>query len=168
MKNIDIMNEETNMDTPEVSPEKKKRWLKRINRRKFLVFIIAVLLIVGWAGTFYYYNQNRALTKNPNATAQKELADLVSKVNKLMILPTGETPDFATITDPTKLTKEPFFQNAMVGDKVLIYYTAKLAILYRPSVNKIVEVAPLVTQNNPTAPAGNAQTQTSPKTQTKQ
>ncbi len=38
---------------------------------------------------------------------------------------------------------QPFFANAQVGDKVLIYYKAKKAILYNPTDNKIVEVGPI-------------------------
>ncbi|PIR80160.1 MAG: hypothetical protein COU25_01495, partial [Candidatus Levybacteria bacterium CG10_big_fil_rev_8_21_14_0_10_35_13] len=52
-------------------------------------------------------------------------------------------PTIATITDKSQLSTQPFFNNAVDGDKVLVYANAKKAILYRPSTDKIIEVAPV-------------------------
>ncbi len=41
-----------------------------------------------------------------------------------------------------------FFANAKVGDKVLVYAKAGKVILYNPSEDRIVEVAP-INLNNP-------------------
>ena len=59
------------------------------------------------------------------------------------MLPTGETPTIATVTDASKLKDQAFFTNAVTGDKVLIYTNAKKAFLYRPSTNKIINIAPV-------------------------
>jgi hypothetical protein len=114
-----------------------------------LIALVALLL----AGYFYY--QFNTLKKNPQAVAQKETADLVSKVSKLVLLPEGETPTVATVSDPEKLKDQAFFAKAMVGDKVLIYAQAKKAVLYSVSLNKIIDVAPLNigTQKAVTPPA---------------
>lgn len=77
-----------------------------------------------------------------NASTQSD-ADLIAAVGKLIILPTDETPTIATVTDLSKLKDQPFFAQAQVGDKVLIYPKAQKAILYRPSEDKIIELAPL-------------------------
>jgi hypothetical protein len=66
-----------------------------------------------------------------------------------MLLPTEELPIVATVADPEKLKGQAFFVNATKGDKVLIYNTAKKAILYSPTENKIVDVAPLSIGQNP-------------------
>ena len=66
---------------------------------------------------------------------------------KLIDLP-NETPTVATVTDSKKLKDQPFFSKVENGDKVLIFTKAKKAILFRPSTNKILDVAPLTITNN--------------------
>jgi hypothetical protein len=57
-----------------------------------------------------------------------------------MTLPT-EKPTIATVENTKKLTSQAFFKNARNGDKVLMYTQTKKAILYRPSEDKVIEVA---------------------------
>jgi predicted ABC-class ATPase len=59
----------------------------------------------------------------------------------------------ATISDATKLKDQSFFVNAKNGDELLAYTKAMEAILYRPSINKIIAVAPIVINNNQTTAA---------------
>jgi len=119
-----------------------------INKKTFIILII--LLLIGYGSAFYYFKQYKKLTIDPNALAKKETSQLISTVSKLILLPMDESPAVATVQDKEKLSGEPFFANALNGDKVLIYYTAKKAFLYRPSTNKIIEAAPLSTQNTNT------------------
>ena len=83
------------------------------------------------------------LLQNPKASATAEAAALVDKVGKLIQLPTTETPTIATVSDVSKLEGQAFFINAKNGDKVLIFAQTKEAILYRESINKIIQVAPV-------------------------
>ena len=87
--------------------------------------------------------------KNPTAVTEAQVKKAVADVSKLMILPTDETPTMATVSDPSKLKDQPFFANAHAGDEVLIYNKAQKAVLYDPTQNKIVEVAPI----GPSTPA---------------
>ena len=73
----------------------------------------------------------------------EEVKKLVEEVGKLIVLPEGEDPTVATITDKEKLKDVAFFDKAENEDKVLIYVTARKAYLYRPSTQKIIEVATL-------------------------
>lgn len=108
------------------------------------VFIILVVLLVVLAGTsVYFYGKFAGLKANPQKVAEEETAALVSKVARLIVLPEGETPTVATVSDPEKLKDQPFFAKAKVGDKVLIYANSRKAVLYDPSSDIIVEVAPL-------------------------
>lgn len=76
---------------------------------------------------------------------QQGLADVKAQVGKLIVLPEDEDPTIATVSNLAELKGQPFFANATVGDKVLIYARAKKAILYSPLQHKIVEIAPLNT-----------------------
>ncbi len=68
----------------------------------------------------------------------------VADVGKLMLLPDGETPTYGTVADTSKLKSQTFFKNAHNGDEILIYQKARLTILYRKSLNKIINVGPLI------------------------
>ncbi len=123
--------------------------IKKINlrSRKIVIIVSAFLIVVAAsAPAYYFYNQNQksqALLKNPTQATTEEVKILVDQVGKLMELPTNESPTIATVSDKTKLAGQSFFAKAENGDKVLIYNQVKKAILYRPSINKIIEVAPV-------------------------
>lgn len=120
------------------------------NMKKYgtVIAIVVIVVLAGLSGFLfkkYHDSQNKVkqLQQDPNAAAKQAVSDLVSKVGKLAVLPTDETPTIATVTDPSKLKDQAFFTNAKTGDKVLIYTNAKKAFLYDPSTNKIVEIAPI-------------------------
>jgi hypothetical protein len=82
------------------------------------------------------------------AVVQQEMQKIVDEIGKIMVLPADETPTLATVTDPEVLRNQPFFDKALVGDKVLIYTKAKRAMLWRPDSHKIIEVSELATNEN--------------------
>lgn len=120
-----------------------------------VISILFILLILSIGAGVYFYQK---ATVDTQKDAQKELNDTIAAVGRLMVLPTSETPTMATVSDPEKLKDQPFFTNAKIGDKVLIYTIARKAILYSPTLDKIVEVAPVNTGN--TGESNNAPLQT--------
>jgi uncharacterized membrane protein len=125
---------------------------KMVQKQKQIIMwlVVAILLIVAFGTAAYYVNryhesqaQVKKLSSNPTVTAQQEQQNLVNKIGTLTVLPKGEVPTVATVTDVTKLKDQPFFTNAQNGDKVLIYTQAKEAYLYRPSTNKLINIAPV-------------------------
>lgn len=146
-KNIDIVNEEPETESVSVEevisesveiPRSKKRGFK-----KWSFLIVFILAVIGICMAVYYSHQYYTLKANPNIEAEREIASLVSAVSKLMDLPVDETPTVITIVDKEKLTDQSFFARAENGDKLLAYSKAMQAILYRPSVNRIINVAPI-------------------------
>lgn len=120
-----------------------------------LIIIIAfgMVLIAAIAIAIYFYFQYQETQIQLNKSTQaNQQAVLISKVGKLIILPSGEQPTIATVSDIDKLKGQPFFAHARNGDKVLIYAKAQEAVLYDPLANKIVEVGPItLTQVTPTS-----------------
>lgn len=109
--------------------------------------MIIIACVVAILPTYYFYNKYqkaKQFVDNPSLVTQKEVRTLVERVGKLIELP-NETPTMATVSDKEKLKDQPFFTIAENGDKVLIFTQGKKAILYRPSTNKIIEVAPINT-----------------------
>ena len=116
---------------------------ERFGARVF-VFAALVTAVIGASGAAaYYYREYAALKKNPQKIAQEEIQRVMATVARHLVLPKGEVPTVATVTDPEKLKDQPFFANVKIGDKILIYTNAKKAILYDPSLDRIMEVAPL-------------------------
>lgn len=121
----------------------------------FLLLIIGVLISTSVYSYIQFQSAQDKLTQyqveldelkkfrdDPNAAASV-VRILVDQIGRLVALPTDETPTIATITDVEKLREQPFFANAENEDKILIYTQAKKAYLYRPSENKIIEIAPV-------------------------
>jgi hypothetical protein len=120
----------------------KKGRLKKLINKKNLPWIVAGLLLVFSLLMYSQYNQAKAKL-NPPASNTKQVTSLVDKVSKIMILPKDETPTVITVLDAEKVRDQSFYQEAKDGDKVLVYSKKKLAILYRPKTNQIVNVAPV-------------------------
>lgn len=114
-----------------------------------LVVALGLQLVAAKRDNKNLQTQLASVQSNPQALVQKQSDDLVSKVSSLMKLPAGETPTVAAVSDAAAAKQQsPFFASAANGDKVLLYVKAGEAILYRPSTNKIILVAPLTFNNN--------------------
>lgn len=120
----------------------EENMLKRASlmNTKNIIIALGALLVLTLGVAIYFYQQAGA---NSPQQSQRELQEVVNKVGKLIVLPQDETPTLATVSDPEKLKDQKFFSNAKTGDKVLIYSRSQKAILYSPSLNKIIEVAPV-------------------------
>jgi flagellar basal body-associated protein FliL len=157
--------------TTPAAPGKKKKNMMKMQKQTVMWLLIVILLIVAFGTAAFFmkkYNESQKqvdkLNANPTLTAQQQQADLIAKVGKLTVLPTNETPTVATVTDITKLKDQAFFTNAQNGDKVLIYTQAKEAYLYRPSTNKIINIAPVNLGSNQTSTTGTTPTQSTTQT----
>ena len=113
-----------------------------ISRRQFFGLVVLLLALAGTSGVLAYKVVTDSGVSNEAQVSAAETEALVDEVGKIILLP-DETPTVATVTDLAPLKDQPFFANAKVDDKVLIYQGAKKAILYRPSEQRIIEVAPV-------------------------
>lgn len=140
-----------NVEEPDVVslnklPKKSMKKQRFINR----VLLIVAMVAIGFGGYFYYQLHN--LQKNKGAEAAKEAKDLLGKVAKLYLIPLEEDPTVATVSDPEALKDQSFFTSSQKGDKVLIFSKAGKAVLYRPTIDKIIEIAPINNKKNDTPP----------------
>lgn len=113
-----------------------KTWLKQ---HKNILILAALIVTAGLAfGVLTFINQDRA---SKNLTDSK-VARIKRQVAAHYILPKDEEPALATVEDTTKLTT-PFLKQSENGDEILIYQKASLAIIYRPTADRIVAVGPV-------------------------
>jgi hypothetical protein len=129
-----------------------------------IAFGVVGVAVLGYGGYRIYVLQNevqkmKSSPQSAQANAREEAKKLVAEVSKLISVPSDEDPTVATVEDSEKLKSTPFFANAQNGDRVLIYSTAKKAIIYRPGENKIIEVGP-ISIGTPSASVASATTTT--------
>lgn len=114
-----------------------------MRKYKRLILPVAIVLVVILAATSFYFYRKATHTNQSDELTQQEVQSLVAEVSKIALVPTGETPVVATVSDPEQLKNQPFFIDAKKGYKVLIYTNEKKAVLYDPVSKKIVNMAPL-------------------------
>jgi len=80
--------------------------------KKYAVQALIVVAVIALGSAYYFYSEYFTLKQSSNKLAQEETNDLVAKIGKLIVLPEGETPTVATVSDPEKLQNQPFFAKA--------------------------------------------------------
>lgn len=135
-------------------PKRNLSSLKPSRRTVVEVIVLALLVGLGFYSWQLHSDRNNLQTQlsslraNPQSAVQQQTTDLIASVGKLITLPKGETPTVAAVTSAAQAKQQSaFFKDAENGDKVLLYVKSGQAILYRPSTNKIVIVAPLTFSN---------------------
>jgi hypothetical protein len=106
------------------------------SRRKFrlLSIVLVALLVIGVAVLV-------AIT-HKKAANMNDVHTVINLVSKHYLLPSDEVPALATITDPSKISTK-FLKKTQTGDKLLIYQKNSRVIIYRPSIDRIVDVGPV-------------------------
>jgi hypothetical protein len=122
--------------------------LMRFIKPIYIISFIAFLALVTAVLIFTQYLKSQSQLKQLSQQNVDQTPKIIEQVNKLFQLPTEEIPTVATVTDKEKLKNQPFFTLAENGDNILIYLQAKKAILYRPSINKIIDIAPVNTSTS--------------------
>lgn len=142
------------INTPAISDSANAVKGKSVKVGTRVLGVILVILIVVLVVTLYSYRKvSKRLAYISTVAGQqevikKEVQDLVNKVEKLILLPSNETPTVATITDAENLSKtQPFYKGSHNGDKVLIYFQAQKAYIYDPAKNLLVNVGPVYIEN---------------------
>lgn len=142
----------TKNDSGSASPAGKKKL--------FILVIVIIILLAGgliWAITKYQKtNGGASLAAIATVSQQQSTAELLQKVGQHLDLPAGETPQVYVIQDASQLvSQQPFWVGVTNGDVALIYMTARKAVVYSPTRDKIVNVGPIYLSDNPTNQAAN-------------
>lgn len=106
-------------------------------RRQTIIILVAIMLVVTCTVVLLIGRNG------PAGLPDDTLGSVKVAVGRHYVLPTNEEPALATVTDKNKLTSA-LRDKAENGDKLLIYQQNRQAVLYRPSLDRIIEVAPVV------------------------
>ncbi|MFM2383863.1 MAG: hypothetical protein RIQ72_435 [Candidatus Parcubacteria bacterium] len=155
------MPEETNSPVAKAvaKPVKKGK-----GKKAFLLLLSYVIVaIIVWQIQSQFSNS----PERQQELARQEVQGVVDQVKEIMILPENEFPQMATVDNAPELAKtQAFFAAVENGDKVLIYLQDQKAIIYRPGTDKIVNVGPVVADNNQSTIQQKSVTPTEPKVTT--
>lgn len=116
---------------PTIADAKIPKW------KIYVLALIAFLLLMfaGYGLTLVYKNFKLIRSDDPAA--------IVVALSKVTDLPEGETPTVSTLTDLESVKDQPFFRDAELGDKVVVFNKAGKAYIYRPTTGKLIGIAPL-------------------------
>ena len=113
-------------------PHPKRHWAKLLKRSGLALLACAIVAAGAWLIWSHWF--------------QKPDLNNVAVVKRLVarhyVLPADEEPALATVTDTTKL-QTPFLKQSQNGDKLLVYQKAARAIIYRPSIDRIIDIGPV-------------------------
>lgn len=119
----------------------------RKNHRLRIIFWTLLLLVIVFAcTTAYFYLKTGVVQSEAGLGSTSTDEEVLARVGEHILLPESEKPTIATVSDIEKLRDQPFFTRAQEGDFVLIYPSGRL-ILYRPSLERIVEAGVLDAQS---------------------
>jgi len=105
---------------------------------KPLILLVIALTVGIFVTSYFAFVRQSPIVNAPGSNN----GDLLSTVSRHYILPTDEVPAQATITDQSKVSSA-FQGKAKNGDRLLIYQKNKQAVIYRPSVDRVVNVVPV-------------------------
>lgn len=110
--------------------------MKKIFSTKWGIIVTLILLIVTAGGVGYAVY----LKSQPT----DDLTKIKEAVGRHLILPSDETPALLTVVDAGKLSSEFLKVKAKNDDRILIYQKNQRVIIYRPSVDRVVDVGPVI------------------------
>ncbi len=115
-----------------------------------IVMLLVTIIAVGVAGYSSYQLYKIKSPGYQQKMIEEQTKKNIKEVGRLIELPDG-TPQIAIVSDVESLKKtQPFFARSKNGDRLFIY--ADEAILYRPSLDKIISVAPVSHEQPKSAP----------------
>ena len=106
------------------------------------IVIVAAMIAFGVFVVRWRLSSKGQIDTSQLSSQITELTTIKAAVAEHILLPTDEEPVLATITEKDKITSQ-FLSKSENGDKVLLYSNAQRAIIYRPSLNKLIDVGPL-------------------------
>lgn len=113
-----------------------------MKNKKVWIALIGILALIGVI-LFLVFREPAPLTQEDTIrAAQQEAAAVKTSLAKHLIFPDGDEPDIRKISEKVA---DPFFTKAEVGDYLIIFYKSRIAYIYSPTKNIIVNAGVVFT-----------------------
>lgn len=113
---------------------------------RWLVIVVAIVFVVVAIAAIFFAGQFFATQSNSKTADDATKDRILGKVESLYMVPEG-TPTIALVQNKSQLNGQAFYSNVENGDYLVVYDQAKLALIYREAVNKLINVAPIAVGN---------------------
>lgn len=122
--------------------EKPKRKRRQLPLAEITLLSVTFLSLAAAGFFFYKYQDVNSQYKEATMSEEDRTRQTVSEVAKLYNIPSfdQEKPVIYKVSDPEQVKNNQFFKDAQKDDILLPYPNADLAIIYRPSEKKIINV----------------------------
>lgn len=108
---------------------------KHLFRMSKITLTLAICCIIAIGASVFFYLKYQE-SQNTEASHNTRILD---KVNKAVQLP-DEAPVLVTVSDKSKLTNQQLAAKVENDDIMLIFAQSKRLIVYRPSIDKVVDI----------------------------
>lgn len=108
----------------------------KVHKKKLLIAgaaLAGIALAVGGFFAWQYFS-------DPARASRDTAVRVTEQVRKIYEFPADDEPSVARLEEPEKLPKDDFYKNAQKGDYVLVFRNEKLALIYRESTKKLINV----------------------------
>jgi uncharacterized protein HemX len=115
---------------------------------KPLIFVMAGLLIIalGFGGFMYwkYRDISNDTSSSISEKNQEETTRVLDRLKKRLLVNETDAPTVARVDEPEKLknSNQEFYKDVQKGDYLVIF--PKRAIIYRETIDQIINVAPII------------------------
>lgn len=130
-------------------------FINRLMKTSYKLLAGLVLIVVVAVVGYFVWSYNSSRSDLANLPANAKLSDdqvstLVAKVSQFLVVPSDEKPSVVVIHNAAELAaQQSFYKGAHDGD-ILIVYSSR-AIIYDAKTNKLVNVGPIIRNDNPPA-----------------
>jgi len=105
------------------------------HRLRGLITTLALVSIVAIGTSAFFYHKYKGAQNNDQAQ-QKQLLVNIAKVVQLP----NSTPTIVTVADKSKLTNKVLASRVQNKDMLIIYDSSQRIIVYRPSIQKVIDM----------------------------
>lgn len=137
---------EVKRESGQESKSPKER--KRSNSRAIVAILVAIAVVGSLGAAFYYKKKADDARKNPAAVQQEknkaETDRVLTALKKVLLVSETDAPTVARVEDPEKLksSNQDFYKDIQKSDYLIIF--PKRAVIYRESINQIINIAPII------------------------